>query len=157
VIDLRVQMSLLSASAMKRSASVKANANLHEAYVKTGKCLTLGEADKEFFKQLTSVFCVVETYQVVPWDDEDIWAQLLEAATQGSDAFVDGLEWYASSAGGLMKPRDRGKEFVFHKSMTKEQRHSIHRISGKLFVTATERTPTGDNILHVYVPKWLDM
>ena len=154
--DLRVQMALLSASAMKRAASVKTNANLQEAYVKTGKCLNFWEADKEFFKQLTDVFCVVETYQVVPWDDEDIWAQLLEAAAQGSHAFVDGLEWYAVSAGGLMKPRDLGKEFVFHKSMTKEQRHSIHRISGKLFVTATERTPTGDSILHVYVPKWLD-
>ena len=123
----------------------------------TGKCLTLREADKEFFKQLTDVFCVVETYQVVPWDDDELWVLLLEAATQGTHAFVDGLEWFAFSSGGYSKPRDRGKEFVFHKSMTKEQRHSIHRISGKLFVTATERTPTGDSILHVYVPKWLDL
>ena len=99
--------------------------------------------------------CIVETYQVVPWDDDDLWVILLEAAAQGSHVFVDGLEWVAVSQGSI-HPRGLAKEFVFHKSMTKEQRHSIHRISGKLFATVTERTPTGESILHVYVPKWLE-
>ena len=145
-------MAQFSASVLKRSASANAVAILQC----DKKPVQFYEFDKEFFKQLAVACCVVETYQVVPWDDDELWTLLLEAATQGSHVFVDGLEWYAVSAGGLMKPRELGKEFVFHKSMTKEQRHSIHRISGKLFASVTERTPTGDSILHVYVPKWLD-
>jgi hypothetical protein len=145
-------MTQFSASVLKRSASANAVAILQS----DKKPVQFYEFDKEFCKQLAMACRVVETYQVVPWDDDDLWVLLLKAATQGSHAFVDGLEWFAFSSGGYSKPRDLGKEFVFHKSMTKEQRHIIHRISGELFASVTERTPTGDSILHVYVPKWLD-
>lgn len=99
--------------------------------------------------QFSKNFGEIQVLNVFPWDDENTWNLLLEAATQGPEAFMSGLEYFVF--GSYREGCKPGMfRFVFHKSMTKEQRHSIHKISGKnTFKTFTQKS-NGDSVLNVF-------
>jgi len=64
----------------------------------------------------TSPVVKIETFEITPWDDDDLWEQIIEVAHQSPEAFADGLDWVALCSG-CYKGSAR---FVFHKSLAKE-------------------------------------
>ena len=99
---------------------------------------------------LIKVYNPKDTLHICPWDDDNLWELILETPAKGDQEFISGLEWCRF---GSALYKSAATRFVFHNSLTKEQRHSIHKISGKLFTTFTERKD-GADILNVFTPKF---
>ena len=71
----------------------------------------------------------IETFEITPWDDDDLWEQIIEVAYQGAEAFVDGLDWVALCSGCYKGPA----QFVFHKSLASKHVDCIIKNQGELY------------------------
>jgi hypothetical protein len=72
----------------------------------------------------------IETFEINPWDDDDIWEQIIAAAYQGPEAFADGLDWIALCTNVFHKGDTR---FVFHKSLKEKDANQIIKNSGAIY------------------------
>ena len=72
----------------------------------------------------------IEIFEINPWDDDDIWEQIIEVAHKGPEAFADGLDWVALCTNVFHKG---AAQFVFHKSLAKEHVLCIIMNSGPIY------------------------
>ena len=73
---------------------------------------------------------VIETFEINPWDDDDIWEQIIAAAYQGPESFADGLDWIALCTNVFHKGYSR---FVFHKSLPEKHVNQIIKNRGAIY------------------------
>ena len=71
----------------------------------------------------------VNTLEITPWDDDDLWEQIIEVAHKGPEEFVDGLHWVAVCCGVYTGP----VTFVFHKSLAKTHVDQIIKNQGSFY------------------------
>ena len=85
----------------------------------------------------------VKTLEITPWDDDDLWEQIIEVAHQGPEEFVDGLHWVAVCCCVFKGP----VKFVFHKSLAKTHVDQIIKNQGRFYTADL----LAGNVLNVFV------
>ena len=82
----------------------------------------------------------IETFHITPWDDDELWTDIIDASYMGAEEFVSGLKWVACCD----LPCYKGAaKFVFHKSLKNRHFNHIMRMSKKTDLFTMSSDPEG--------------